>query len=138
MKERLINVLKWFLIILGVLFLLQFLLIIGAIIGITCLSKTNFEDYTPKANVKPFENIIKYLDEFYEDEGKYPDDISSVKKEKNYDFDYKVNSDKSCYTISAKPNKKNKNIQTKRYQKCYAKTDNSMTTSQSYVEYLEK
>ena len=49
MKERLLNVVKVFLIILGVLFLIQMLLIIGAIIGLVNFSNIDFEN-SPKVN----------------------------------------------------------------------------------------
>lgn len=135
MKERFLNVLKWFLIILGVLFLLQFLLIIGAIAGIVGFANFDFKTYESKTNIKPFENITKYLDKYQQENGKYPDDISSVKADKNYNFEYDTTSDNNCYTLTAKSKRSNL---VKKYNKCSIKSSNSTSTSQSYVEFNSK
>lgn len=135
MKERFLKVLKWFFIILGVLFLLQFLIIIGAVLGLVSFANFDFKAYESKSNIKPFENIIIYLDKYNEENGKYPNDIASLKTDKKYDFEYKTTSDNNCYTIVAKS--KNSSL-IKQYNKCSIKSSDSSSTSQSYVEYNAK
>lgn len=146
MKERFLQVLKWFFIILGVIFFLQFLLIIGAILGIAGFANYDIKPFEAKNNnIKPFNNIVKYLDEYKEENGEYPSDIkdiedSDILKEinnnKNYDFEYKTSNDDNCYTITAKPKEKSKkNLTTKEYGKCSSKTNGANSHSESYVEY---
>jgi len=135
MNERLKNVLKWFFITLGVLFLIQFLLILGAVLGLTHFADFNFKGYEVKTNIKPFEKIIKHLDEYNEKNGKYPSDINSIKKDKNYDFEYKTTKDNSCYTLKAVSKK---NSLTKEFNKCLIKSDGGVSQTQSFVEYSNK
>lgn len=135
MKKRLINVVKWFFITLGVLFFIQFILILGAILGLVSFANFDFKAHETKTNIKPFENVIKYLDKYSEENGKYPQNIDSIKTDKNYDFEYKTSNNDSCYVLSAKSKKTQ---MTKEYQKCSIKSDNSISTSQSYIEYSNK
>ena len=72
MKERFLNVLKWFFIVLGVLFFVQILLVLGVIIGFMGVEKLNFEPDFNKSNlqgmqapkVKDFQPIINYAEKY--------------------------------------------------------------------------
>ena len=133
MKERLLNVVKVFLIILGVLFLIQMLLIIGAIIGLVNFSNIDFEN-SPKVNfqAKEMQPVIKYVEEYKNENGVFPKDISNLKLKKGLEYKYEPSKDGNCYTI-----KINKDKQTKQYQRCLIQGENSNSTSESFVEYSD-
>ena len=146
MKDRFLQVLKWFFIVLGVIFFFQILLILGAIIGITGFANYDIKPFETKSNIKPFENLVKYLDDYKQANGQYPEDIkdiddSVVLKEindnKNYDFEYNTSDDENCYKIIAKPKEKsrNKNLTTKEYGRCSSKSSETNSQSESYIEY---
>ena len=136
MKERVLNVLKWILIVFGIIFLIQVLLVLGALIGLAGFANFDFKDHAKMGDIKHAENIIEYLDEYNEENGKYPENIENVKKDKKYDFDYKTSSNENCYTLTIKAKKGDSKI--KQLNKCLIKSDGSLSTSQSYVEFSDK
>lgn len=134
MKERLINVLKIFLMVLGGLFLIQFLIGLGIIFGLVGFANMDFGyDYSDK-KLKPIQPIIDYVDNYYEENGKYPNKLGDVKLKKDLDYKYELTNDGSCYSITVKSKKENS---TKQYQYCSIDKDNSTSRSESYVEYVE-
>lgn len=132
MKERLINVLKWFLMILGVLFLLQFLIGLGVIFGLVGLANADLDFINTDKRLKTIQPIIEYVEEYKEENGKYPDKLGDIKLKKDLDYKYEVTKDGNCYTITVKSKKEN---MTKQYQYCSLDENNSTSKSESYVEY---
>lgn len=133
MKERFLNVVKWFLIILGILFLLQSLIIIGAILGLVSFANfgsSGFDFKKPKNDIKEMAPIIKYVDKYFEENGQYPKNIDEVKLNKKYDFKYELSKDENCYSIEAKSKKSD---EIKQYQECSTKSDDSSSYSQVYM-----
>jgi len=138
MKERVLKVVKCFLIILGILFLLQTILITGAILGL--ISFANFSDFgtmeikKPKNDIKEMAPVVKYVEKYYEENNVYPDNIneliSNKKLDKKYDYNYTLSKDKNCYSVEIKSKKSSK---IKQYQECSTKTDNSSSYSQVYM-----
>lgn len=134
MKKRLTNVIKWFLMVLGGLFLIQLILFFGAVLGITSFANAdlNFSDSSKK--LKQFEPIIKYVEEYKANNGKYPEKLENIKFKKNLEYSYKTNEEANCYTITIKAKKDNLK---KEYQYCSTDNENSSSKSESYFEYSE-
>jgi len=138
MKERVLKVVKCFLIILGVLFLLQTILIIGAILGLIGFANfsdiDNFEIKKPENDIKEMAPVIKYVEKYYKENNTYPDNIeeliSNKKLNKNYDYDYVLSKDKNCYSVEIKAKKSSK---VKQYQECSTKSDNASSYSRVYM-----
>ena len=133
MKEKIINVLKWFFIVLGVAFLVQILIVITAFVTMKRVTAVNFE--TIETNIKKpseFIPIINYAQEYYDKNGKFPQNIDGIKLKKNLEYDYKTTKDLNCYTVTVKSKK---NDITKQYQCCKMQDKNSNSNSESYVEY---
>lgn len=129
MKERLLNVLKWFLITLGILFLIQLLIVIGIIVGIRGFSSINFNSNQTK-NLKDIQPVINYVENYKQKHGEFPKTIEGVKVKGEYK--YELNKDGNCYTITKKSKKGDT---TRQYQHCSVEQANSTTNSQSYIEY---
>ncbi len=132
MKERLLNVLKIFFIVLGVLFLLQILIGFGIVLGFVGFANADF-DYVKVDNkkLKNLQPIIKYAEEYKTQNGVYPQKIENVKVKKGFEYEYSTTNDKNCYTIKA--NLKDNLVQ--EYQHCSINSQNSSSKSESYVEY---
>ncbi len=136
MKERCLNVLKWFFIILGIIFFIQILLAILLFISFSLQTKINFNkagDFSSsKNNLKQIQPIINYAEDYQAKNNKYPDKIEdSVKVNKKLDYKYENSKNGNCYTITVNSSKDNK---TKQYQHCKISSDNSSSSSESYVE----
>lgn len=129
MKERFLNVLKWFLIVLGVLFLIQLILIVGFVFGMFSIKNADISSFNTSKD-KEITSIVKYIDKYKQDNGAYPQDIKEAKLNKNYEYNYELSKDKNCYTISLKSKK---NSSTKQYQECSTKSDNSFSYSQVLI-----
>lgn len=134
MKKRLTNVIKWLLMILGILFLLQLILVFGAVLGITSFANADLDFLNTDKKLKPVEPIIKYVEEYKAQNGKYPTNIEGIKLKKNLEYKYEINKDANCYTITIKSKKDNLK---KQYQYCSLDSENSSSKSESYVEYSE-
>lgn len=133
MKERLINIIKWFLIILGVIFLIQILIVLGAVIGISKFANSDMNiNKNTSLKLKQMQPVINYAQDYYNKNGKYPVEIDNVKLNKNLEYKYETSKDLNCYTITTKDKKSNT---TKQYQHCSTKSENSNSSSESYVEY---
>ena len=134
MKKRLTNVIKWLLMVLGALFLLQLILVFGAVLGITSFANADLNFINSDKKLKPVEPIIKYVEDYRTQNGKYPDKIQGVKLKKNLEYKYETTKDGNCYTITIKSKKDNLK---KQYQYCSLDSENSSSKSESYVEYME-
>ncbi len=132
MKEKIFEVIKWVLIALGIIFLIQILIIIGAFIGISRLSKMTFDIPNADKIQKELRPIVDYAESYRDKNGKYPQNIENVKIKKDIDYKYEASKDFTCYTITAKTKK---NSSTKQYQHCRQNSDNSQSSSESYVEF---
>ncbi len=129
MKERFLNVGKIFLMVLGILFLIQFFLIIGAIMGLVSFANYGFK--MPKNNeIKEINPIAEYVDKYKQENGYYPSDISEVKLNKKYDYKYELSKDKNCYTVTLKSKK---DATVKQYQQCSTQDENSSSHSEVYM-----
>lgn len=135
MKERLFNVLKWFLIALGVLFLIQMLIMTGVFIGIRNFTEPNITSASNNKNLKDMQPIINYVENYMEKNNKYPQSIQNVKIKPDLYFKYEVNKDGNCYTITT--NSKKDTI-SKQYQHCSIQDGNSKSSSESYIEFNKK
>ena len=137
MKERLLQALKIILIIFGILFLIQIIIFGLMMIGIFSFASLkpvdfNFDFDKVQSNTKPKEMlpIVKYVEDYYSTNNKYPEKIENVKVPQKLDYTYEVTKDGNCYTLTIKNKAK-----TKQYQHCKTLSDNSSSTSESYVEY---
>ena len=126
MKDRFLNVVKWFFIILGVLFLIQLLILSGIFIGFKKADTINI-DYSADISAKEIEPLIKYIDEYKKENGKYPEKIENVKLKKG--LEYKYNAKDDCYTIDLTSKKA-----TKQYKKCEKIDDNSSYKTESFSQ----
>ena len=134
MKKRLLNVLKIFFIIMGVLFLLQLLIGLGIILGLVGFANADIDYFKiDDKKLKTMQPIIKQLEEYKKQLGVYPDNIEKFKIKKDLNYEYTTTKDKNCYTLTIKT----KNNKTQQYQHCSFNTQNSTSNSQSYVEYSE-
>ena len=137
MKERFLNVLKWFFIILGIIFFIQILLAVLFFICFSMQTKINFNkigDFSPsKNNFKQIQPVINYVEDYQAKNNKYPDKIENdFKINKKLDYKYESSKNGNCYTITVNSSKDNK---TKQYQHCKVSSDNSSSSSESYVEF---
>ncbi|MBQ8848346.1 MAG: hypothetical protein IJ003_05315 [Candidatus Gastranaerophilales bacterium] len=133
MKERLINVLKIIFIIFGVLFFVILLFSFMAFLGITKLADMNFNIVgNTKNKLKDIQPIISYVENYKEKNNVYPKELGEIKIKKNLEYKYEINKDANCYTITLKPKKANI---TQQYQRCLVKTNNSNSTSESFIEF---
>ena len=74
MKERFLNVIKWFFIVLGVLFLMQLLIVIGAFIGFSNFAKADINTFNnTNSKIKDIQPIINYVEDYRIKNGKYPE-----------------------------------------------------------------
>ena len=134
MKERLTNVIKWFLMILGALFLIQILLVVGAILGVVGFANADLDFLNTDKKLKPAEPIIKYVEDYRTKNGKYPDKLEGIKLKKGLEYKYETTKDGNCYTITIKS--KDENLK-KQYQYCMLDSENASSKSESYIEYSE-
>ena len=134
MKKRLTNVIKWFLMILGVLFLLLLIIGLGVILGFTGFANADLDFLNTDQKLKPVDPIIKYVEEYKEENGKYPEKVEGIKLKKDLEYKYETTKDGNCYTITIKSKKDNIKRQ---YQYCSMDSENSSSKSESYVEYTE-
>ena len=134
MKKRLLNVLKVFFIILGVLFLLQIIIGLGIVLGFIGFANYDF-DYIKIDNkkLKQIQPIIKYVEDYKIQNGTYPEKIENVKVKKDLKYEYSTTNDKNCYTIKA--DLKNNTIQ--EYQHCSIQSNSLNSKSESYAEYTK-
>ena len=129
MKQRLLNIGKWFLISLGVLFLIQLLLLSGIIIGFNSMDKT-IEPKFSNNQPKEIEPIIRYAQDYKDKYGKYPNTLEGLKLKKGLDFEYKTSDDFNCFDVVVKSKKS-----TKQYKRCDIKEENINSRSESYNEF---
>lgn len=131
MKERLIQVVKWFLIILGLLFLLQIIIVAMALFGVSKLSALEFENMSVK-KPREVQSVINYIEKYKKENNMYPQNLDSAKLKKDFEYDYKLSDDKNCYTLEIKSNKNNK---VQKYSKCDKTDENSTAFQESYSSY---
>jgi len=142
MKEKLINIIKWLFIILGIVYLIQLLIAFSTFLAIkNAFNYKNFNNTTSfsKEIKKPkeFAQIIDYANSYFEENNKFPEtieNIESIKLKKDLDYKYETNKDSTCYTITIKSQKNNI---VKQYQACKNKDKNSNFNTQSYIEYTK-
>lgn len=136
MKERILNVLKWFFIALGVLFFAQIILFIGIVIFANTFKEITVPDIKPqKLNNAEIQKITSYVDEYKEEKGTYPENINNIKLKDNFEYTYKVSDNSNCYEIELK----NKKVSSKiNYQKCSISKDGAKSQSENYTEVTNK
>jgi len=134
MKERLLNVIKWFFIILGVLFLFQLLIGFGLFLGIMGLFDDDINMINYEKKLKPMQNTVKYIEDYRVQNGKYPSNLDGVKLKKNLEYKYETTKDSNCYLLKIKSKKDGV---VKQYQRCYFDSENGTSSSQSYSEYTD-
>ena len=132
MKERILNVLKWFFIVLGILFFAQIILFIGIVIFANTFKEMTIPDIKPqKLNNAEIQKITSYVDKYKEGNGTYPENIDSIKLKDNFEYTYKLSDNSNCYEIELK----NKKISSKvNYQKCSISKDGAKSQSENYTE----
>lgn len=131
MKERLVQVIKWFLIILGLLFLLQIVVISIALFGVSRLNVLELENMGIK-KPKEIQSVINYIERYKLDNKTYPKNLENAKLNKDFEYSYELSDDNNCYTLEVKSNKNNK-VQS--YSKCDKSDKNSTTQKESYTLY---
>ncbi len=127
MKERFLNFLKWFFIVLGILFAIQLLLLSGIFIGFNSIKEPDLKIKTNNANLKELQPIIDYAEKYRQENNKYPDSIDIKLKKGEYKYSTKNNS--NCYEIQFNYKNKEKN-----YGCCTMNSENSNSKSESYSE----
>ncbi|MBQ8634556.1 hypothetical protein IJ425_00195 [bacterium] len=132
MKERLFNVIKWFFIILGILFLFQLLIAFGLFLGIMGFVDEGIGVINYDKRMKPMQHAIKYIENYRNQNGKYPQNIDGIKLKKNLEYKYETTKDSNCYVLIIKSKKDNF---TKQYQHCFFNTENGASNTHSYSEY---
>lgn len=139
MKERCLKILKWFFIILGIIFFIQILFVFFLSMNFFTQDKINFNRINKLSSAKntnsKIQPIINYVENYRDENNKYPDTISSdVKTDKKLDYKYEVSKNGTCYTITVNKDKQNKYTQ---YQHCKDTSANSSSSSESYIEYSD-
>ena len=93
MKERIKNVLKWFFIVLGVLYLIQVIFVSGALVGLIGLTKIDlnkFENINKKHSLQP---VITQIEDYKTKNNKYPANLEGIKLNKNSEYNYELSKD---------------------------------------------
>lgn len=134
MKERLLNVLKWFLIVLGILFLFQLLIGFGLFLGIMGFVDDGISLINMDKKIKPMQKAIKYIEDYRMQNSKYPSNLENAKLKKNFEYNYETTNDSNCYMLKIKSKKENL---VKQYQRCYFESNGGMSNTQSYTEYTD-
>ena len=127
MKERAKNFIKWFFIVLGVLFFIQLLILSGIIIGFKTVEKSDFSFNTPMPKV--MDDAIKYILEYKKENSKFPQDLDSFKTKKGYDYSYKLTDENNCFNLTISDKKS-----VKSYRYCSFSDENTSSNSQNYSE----
>ena len=125
MKNKFLNFIKWFFIILGVLFFIQLLILSGIFIGFSSIKEPNIK--VENANLKEFQPIIDYVEKYRQENNKYPENVDI--KVKKGEYKYSVSNNSNCYKIMFSL----KNIE-KNYECCTLNSENSNSKSESYSE----
>ena len=133
MKEKFLKFIKWFFIVLGILFFILLILLSGIIIAFNRMG--DFSIKTPK-----FENrfhgdmakLIKYVKDYKEKNGNYPENIEGVNIKKDLNYEYKVFENGNCFSIDL-----NENNTQKQYKYCANGSDDSTFNGESYSEYTK-
>lgn len=146
MKERFLKVLKWFFIVLGVIFFIQIIIVLLIAVGLALPfrydfgAKNNFS--SSEKTFKHIQPVINFAEDYYKENNKYPDKIDeNIKIKDLYEYEYKTSKDNNCYTVTLKPvqrqtllpEKNNEKI--RQYQHCQANSENSSSSSESYLEF---
>ena len=133
MKQRFLNVLKWFFIILGILFLFQILITIGMFIGFNKFTKADLGVVSKSSkNISQIQPVIDYVENYKKENGKYPIKLENIKVKKGLNFKYETSNNQNCYSITFDISKEKV---TRQYQYCAMSSDNSNSTSESYIEF---
>ena len=127
MKERFLNIVKWFFIILGVLFLLQLLLLSGIFIGFNSIKEPDIKIKPVNANSKEIQPVVDYVEKYRTENNKYPDNVDV--KIKKGEYKYETSNNSNCYKIIY-TNKKTE----KTYSCCTINSENSNSREESFSE----
>jgi len=128
MKERVLNFLKWFFIVLGILFFIQLILLSGIFIGFSKIKEPDFKDIkVENANLKELQPIIDYAEKYRNENNKYPESVDI--KIKKGEYKYSTSDNSNCYKIIFE----NKKIK-KEYNCCTLNSENSNSRQESYSE----
>ena len=134
MKERFLNILKWFFIALGVLIFAQIVFFVMIIIFANTFRIDKVSDIKlkpQKYNLKQMEKIIEYAQNYRDENGKFPKTIQDIKMNKNFEYNYSTSHDYDCYKIELKNTKTNA---TKQYEYCSIQKDGLTSTSENFIE----
>ena len=116
MKERINKIIKWFFIALGIIFFIQILVVATIYFVVKKFETIDINKLTPDiGKPKEFSKIINYAQDYYNKNGKYPENIDNIKKKKDLIYKYETTKDSKCYsiTIKSEKNKITKNEYTK-------------------------
>ncbi|MBR2068271.1 MAG: hypothetical protein IJ877_00780 [Candidatus Gastranaerophilales bacterium] len=127
MKNRFLNFVKWFFIVLGVLFLFEMLILSGIFMGFNSIKETEFKPASNMAKLKEIRPVIDYAEKYKTENNSYPKSVDV--KLKNGEYTYETMNNSNCFKIIYK----NKNVQ-KDYSKCSINTENSNSATESYSE----
>ena len=125
MKERFLNVLKWFFIILGVLFLIQMLILSGIFIGFNTIKEADIKPVDIK--LKEIQPIVDYAENYRNEHKKYPDTVDV--KIKRGEYKYETSNNAKCYEIEYTDKKVKKE-----YGCCRENNDYSNSKSESFSQ----
>ena len=132
MKERALNVLKWFFITLGVLFLAQIILFAGIMIYANTFKTIKVPKVkSQKINNAQMQTIIDYVEKYKQEKGVYPENINDINLKNDTEYKYEVSDNSFCYKIEL--TKKNSNSKAV-YQKCSVSKEGIVSQSENYTE----
>ena len=126
MKERFLNFLKWFFIVLGVLFAIQLLILSGIFIGFNSIKEPEIKIENNKS-LKELQPIIDYAEKYRSENNRYPDNIDI--KIKKGEYKYSTSNNSNCYQLIYDYKKVHKD-----YGCCTMNSENSNSKSESYSE----
>ncbi len=127
MKERFLNVLKWFFIILGVLFLFQMLILSGIFIGFNSIKEPDIKIKPSDMKLKEIQPVVDYAEKYRSENNSYPDKIDI--KIKHGTYKYETSNNSNCYKIEHIY----KDIK-KEYECCTLNSENSNSKSESFSQ----
>ena len=131
MKQRLLNVLKWFFIVLGVFYLIQVIFVSGALVGLIGLTKIDFNKFENISKKNSLNSVINYIEDYKIKNNAYPKNLEGAKLNKKSAYNYELSKEGNCYTIK----ETTKDNVVKEYRRCSSNSSNSSMNTQSYIEY---
>mgnify|MGYP001031299348 CR=1 FL=1 len=128
MNERFINLIKWIVIAVVALCIINTIVITAIVLWTNGFFDSLFEP-NKKKDIQP---IIDYIEGYRLKNKVYPKELIDIKLQDDSNVDYYVSKDSNCYTLNVK-NKKH--TIKKQYKHCAIEGKNSFQETKNYIEY---